>query len=453
MTYGRTGEKMNHHTRYMGLLLILLYNAIMVAALCLSAPLFPLLVLRTEKRRLTFFQRMGWSRYQWQSTADSRKTRRIWVHALSLGEVLAAHPLVDRLRDLNPDVQLFFTASTLTGYQTARRLFEGQDINLAYFPYDCIWAVRKVVSTIDPTEVIITETDIWPNFMWEMKRRKVPVHLANLRFSDRTWKNYKRFKWVAKKVYAAFHRLCVQTEDEKHRLTQLDVPVERICVTGSLKFDGMKQTTHSNPVKIWSDRLNIPADQRFIVAGSTHEGEEVIICNALKSLLMDKSDLSLILAPRDPLRSKAVQALYRQNGLACYLLSSLENEMDVNFPQVVVVDYIGVLKELYSLAHLSFVGGSLVPFGGHNPLEPAFWGKPVIFGNDMRDFELIAEYLLSGGGALRVEDGDRLELIARQLLDEPEMAADMGKKAENVLLAHQGAVNRTLEFLKMDSYD
>jgi 3-deoxy-D-manno-octulosonic-acid transferase len=358
-------------------------------------------------------------------------------------------PLVKQLRLDHPDATLFFTASTLTGYQTASRHFADQPVHLGYFPYDWFWAVRKVSAMIKPSHVIITESDIWPTFLWEMQRRRVPVYLINLRVSDRTWHHYRRFKWLAKSLYAAFERVCVQTPKELERLSELGVPEDRICITGNLKFDGMSFPTTTKPVHVNLDGLDIPAGHRIIVAGSTHDGEEAILCDALGPILLKDSQITLMIVPRDPGRSPAIQSICRQYGLEVRLLSRPAAVQGRPSPQVVVVDAIGLLKDLYRLAYLAFIGGSLAPFGGHNPLEPAFWGKPILFGKDMRDFALIADYLLRGGGALQVNDAAHLQSTVMDLLENPDRVQRMGERSLQVVNAHRGAVRRTLSHLAL----
>jgi 3-deoxy-D-manno-octulosonic-acid transferase len=431
------------------LLLIIVYNMLICAALFLGAPLLVALVAGTAKRRQTFCRRMGWRRFSWQRKVRRAETRRVWVHALSVGEVLAAQPLMARLMADNSDAELFFTTSTLTGYQTAERIFKTSYVHLGYFPYDWIGAVRRITHMIDPTHVILTETDIWPTFLWEMRRRGVPVFLVNLRISDHTWKNYRRFKWFVGKVYESFNRVCVQTQSEMDRLAQLGVASDRLCMTGNLKFDGSSQPIDAKSVLTWYHRLNIPYDHKIIVAGSTHEGEEAKLCYVLKSLQLKNYDVSFIIAPRDPGRSPSLRGLFRQNGLQCEFMSDVKKEKGRKWPQVLIVDAIGELRAIYCIAFVAFVGGSLVPSGGHNPLEPAFWGKPVLFGADMRDFAVIAEYLINGGGAVRVKDASHLESVLIQLLDQPHAAEAMGDKALRILRFHQGAVDRTLSFINM----
>jgi 3-deoxy-D-manno-octulosonic-acid transferase len=430
-------------------LLMLIYNTFLTLGGLFLAPLLLPLAWTAPKRRQTFRQRLGMCRYPWQSEGRDAAAAHIWIHALSVGEVMSVLPLVKQLLMDHPDATFFFTASTLTGFQTVSRLLADQPVHLGYFPYDWFWAVRKVSDKIKPTHVIITESDIWPTFLWEMQRKRVPVYLINLRVSDRTWHRYRRFKWLAGSLYAAFERVCVQTPRELERLVELGVPEERIGVTGNLKFDGMALPATTKPARAILDGLDIPAGHRIIVAGSTHDGEEALLCEALGPILSKDSQITLMIVPRDPGRSPAIQSICRQYGLEVRLLSRPAAAQGRPFPQVVVVDAIGLLKDLYRLAYFAVIGGSFAPFGGHNPLEPAFWGKPVLFGKDMSDFALIADYLLRGGGALQVSDAAHLQSTVMDLLEDPDRVQRMGERSLQVVNAHRGAVHRTLSHLAL----
>jgi len=430
-------------------ILYLFYNAMLMAGLFFLLPMLVSLVVTKIKRRHTFRQRMGWCRYPWQSGQGKRVDKCIWVHALSVGEVRAAQPLVDRLRTLQPDARICLSASTLTGFQTASHLFNHQSgIDLTYFPYDWIWAVRNAASQINPSTVILTETDIWPNFLMEMHRRRIPVSLVNLRLSDSSWRNYRRFKWVARYMFHGFEKIAVQGQKDLKRLTLLGVPPDKIAVTGNLKFDSIAPASAADSAARWKRDLGIAPKKRILVAGSTHEGEEKVLLAVLSSLLNRDDGMVLTLAPRDPLRSSEVIKLCSLQGLSAGLLSALvKKQPGTESPQVIVVDSIGVLKALYSMADIVFVGGSLVSCGGHNPLEPAAWGKPVLFGPDMKDFPVISELLLEAQAAHRVKDADELGSVIRSLLTDPQSAQRMGRRALQVINSHRGAVDKTLKFL------
>lgn len=429
----------------------LLYNGLLIIALFFFLPFFFYWLITSPKRRFTFRQRMGWCRYPWQDAITEYRTgtRCIWLHALSVGEVRAAQPLITRLRLRHPGSRIRFTTSTYTGFETACRLFSRIDgLDLAYFPYDWIGAVRSVASRINPSMVILTETDVWPNFMMEMRRRQVPVYLVNLRLSMKSWSRFKRFSRFAGELFNAFEKIAVQNPKDFERLRRLGVPSEKLAVTGNIKFDNVMPASESHTAEIWKTRLKIPEGKAVLVAGSTHEGEENVLIQTLKSMEGDERRPVLVLAPRDPLRSPLVKRLCKTRGLACSLMSDLSgDEGPIGGDDVVLIDTIGVLKSIYSMADIVFIGGSLVPCGGHNPLEPAEFGKPILFGQDMRDFALIAELLTASGGALRVTGLDDMLPAVRRLLSDPESARQIGQRALAVFRSHQGAVDRTLKFL------
>jgi 3-deoxy-D-manno-octulosonic-acid transferase len=427
----------------------ILYNGMLFSGFVFLFPLILYTVAATAKRRHTFRQRMGWCR-PFRYGALSRETGKcIWVHALSVGEVLAAQPMVERLRQIRPDFPICFTASTLTGFQTAQQLFGRQErVGLAYFPYDWIGAVRRVASHINPAMVVLTETDIWPNFLMEMHRRGVPVSLVNLRLSDRSWKNYRRFNRAVRYLFNGFEKITVQSQLDMNRLIKLGVSSEKVTVTGNIKFDAFTPVRAADTTRQWKRNLRISPEMRVMVAGSTHAGEELAMLEVLRTLVRRNNAPILILAPRDPLRSAEIIASSGAMGLTADAMSAVLNDSaDAPCPQVVAVDSIGVLKELYGLADVAFVGGSLVPCGGHNPLEPAAWGKPILFGPDMRDFPLISRLLLEARAAQRVMSADDLLQSVNRLLADPQLAGEMGSRALRLVHAQRGSVDRTLAFL------
>jgi 3-deoxy-D-manno-octulosonic-acid transferase len=444
--------KWQHRSRKGAATLLLLYNTVVITGLLAALPLLLPLVIVSRKRRKTWLQRMGWWRSCRHSSHKGINRARLWVHGLSVGEVLAAQSLVEGIMARYPELQVVFTASTLTGFQTASRLFAGGSVAVAYFPYDLIWSVRAAADMIDARAVILVETDIWPNFLSEMNRRKTPVFMVNMRLSDNAWKNWRRFKWMAGKLFGAFEKICVQTQHDARRMIGLGVVPKQLCVTGNIKFDGVAMPA-DNAVEIhWRQQLQIEAGQPVIVAGSTHDGEEQLLLDALATLKRQGKRVCLILAPRDPDRTRMVLAMCGKMGLDAGRLSQVTGAESNRPDDVVIVDVLGVLKELYSLAHVAFVGGSLVEQGGHNPLEPAIFGKPVVFGPDMRDFRQIADWLLQSGGARQVSDPAGLVEALSEIVDNACLAASMGDRARQVVLVHQGAVARTMKFLNLTSY-
>lgn len=433
-----------------------LYNGMLLAGFVLLLPFIGYTVAATAKRRHTFRQRMGWCRAPWFGESARRPGKCIWVHALSVGEVLAVQPLVVRLQQVRPDLRICLTTSTFTGFQTARQLFGPQrHIGLAYFPYDWIGAVRRVASQINPAMVLLTETDIWPNFLMEMHRRRIPVSLVNLRFSEKSWRNYRRLGRLAGILLSGFEKITVQHHTDLNRLISLGIDPDKIIVTGNIKFDGVAPEQATDAAEQWKRKLHIAPGRPVLVAGSTHAGEEVLLLEVLRSLSRGGGTPVLVVAPRDPLRSKEIVASCRAFGLDAGLMTAMLDHLpEVEpCPQVVVVDVIGVLKALYGVADVAFVGGSLVPCGGHNPLEPAVWGKPVLFGPDMRDFSLISGLLLEARAAQRVMNADELLRAVKKMLADPQSTAEMGLRGLKVIETHKGSVDNTLKYLGLYAHN
>jgi 3-deoxy-D-manno-octulosonic-acid transferase len=412
-----------------------------------AVPILAVLVASSEKRRRTFRQRLGWWRYAWEHSAPTRRFPTIWIHALSVGEVTAVQPLVQRLRGLKSECRIVFTTSTLTGFQTARRLLERDRVDLAYFPYDLMWSVRKIIRKINPTFIILVETDLWPNFLLETTRRQIPVSIVNLRLSPTSWKRLRQFKPLAALAFGVIEKICTQTRRDARRLERLGVADHRIVVTGNLKFDSPLPIISPHASDQWRRRFSIDSRCRVVVAGSTHDNEESMVLKALEKKLKNTMPTLLILVPRDPGRAGQVMKLCRNMNLRSICLSGLDSDGGDGPYPVVVVDGIGHLKSLYGLADIAFVGGSLVPEGGHNPLEPAAYGKPVLFGRHMEDFQEIAQLLLETGGAKQVQDTGALGHALTVLLDEPNQRHRMGQRALSVLRNHRGAVDRSLSYL------
>jgi len=423
----------------------LLYNVLLTWGLIVTLPIALPLTLTSAKRRATIRQRLGLVPIDpGQGRSRSEMSRRVWVHALSVGEVLSAIPLVKCWQHSFRDEALVFSASTLTGYNVAQRELGRVVDALIYYPYDLIFSVRRIIRQVTPDLVILVETDIWPNFLFEMQRRKVPVMLVNAKLSERSWRGYKRLGGLLKPLFATLAVVCAQTTKDAERFQHLGVRPERLHVTGNIKFD----QTPSPAVSIddLRERLNLKSAQHTIVAGSTHPGEEILIGRAWGDLRNQRPDVKLIVAPRDPARAAEVSRFFSRSGHAATLLSEVAQPGDHAF-DVLIVDTIGILSRLYALADVAIVGGSLVASGGHNPLEPAAWSKPIIFGPDMSDFGQVARMLLRDGGAIQVDDQTSLTKALITLFKDSQRAAVLGAKAYQVFKRNQGTVAKTINVI------
>lgn len=414
----------------------LFYHLLLTTVAVPALPLLLPLILTTGKRRRTVLGRSG---LRPEIPPPAPGERRIWIHALSVGEVLSIAPLVTAFRRRHPREPVVFTASTLTGLAMARERIGPHVDGVGLFPYDLILSVRRVANRVGPRMVIMAETDLWPGFLHEMDRRGVPVVLVNGRLSDRSFSGYRRFRSFFGPLFSRFKRVCAQSAEDARRFRKLGTPADRVRVTGNLKFDQPRPDASPAALDDLRGSLGLPSDRRILVAGSTHPGEEALLAAALQTLRRSFPDLLCIVAPRHPGRAGEVAAIFREKGLSLGRLSA-----GGGGPDGLVVDRMGLLARLYGLAQVAFVGGSLIPFGGHNPLEPAALARPVIFGPHMHAFREISERLLAAGGALRVTDVRSLAEAVAGLLEDPRRAARIGRQGRAVVEAHQGAVERTL---------
>ncbi|MDT8379727.1 MAG: 3-deoxy-D-manno-octulosonic acid transferase [Desulfotignum sp.] len=422
------------------------YYVLVSVGFILVLPWVPFIWLLSGKRRANLLQRLGWCTGI-KKTPGPRQP--VWIHALSVGEVISAVPLVLAVSRQFPETPVVFTASTRTGYDTARRLFCRTDSPLvsqiAYFPFDLPWAVARVRHQIDPAWVCLVETDLWPGFLHAMARKKIPVVLVNARLSDRSFRGYRRLGPARALFFSQLTHVGVQTRQDLSRFKALGIPESRLTLAGNIKFDQPLETltdTERNTLEKW---FHITDSDRVWMAGSTHPGEERLLWRVFQQVREQVPGLKLIIAPRDPARCRQVAREISQNGGESVFLSAVQNQ-----PQdapVMLLDCLGVLAKAYAVCDVAFIGGSLVPCGGHNPLEPAMFRKPVLFGPHMEDFAEVADLLLARAGACKVTDAGSLSRHLKDLLTCPERAADMGQQALTVYRENTGAVDRTLALL------
>lgn len=435
--------------------MIIAYNLMWIIGMFLAFPWVVLFIITSRKRRKTVFQRMGVVATPALKDLKSSALdlHPLWVHALSVGEVLSAISLARALKQKYPGRPVIFSASTLTGYETASRLLQNDLNAVFYFPYDLIFSVRAVINRVHPALVVIVETDIWPNFLFEMKRRLIPVILVNARLSDRSYSGYRRFSRWTSPVFHCFSFVCAQSGEDARRFRGLGLPTDKVTITGNLKYDSLPDLASENAVCYLRRILAGITYRKCLVAGSTHPGEEAILLKAFSRLKAEIPALCLVLAPRDADRASEIYSLAVSHGLTSELLTRMEHSLEQYPPDVIVVNTIGHLKALYAFSDVSFVGGSLINFGGHNPLEPAAFAKPVLFGPHTADVAESCNRLLASGGAKVVHDATELFQAALLLLNSPERAQAMGQKAFQILKENQGALEKTLNAIGLFEND
>jgi len=367
---------------------------------------------------------------------------RCWVHAVSVGESAAAVPLVEAIHRRWPELGILVSTITPTGARIVADRLAGTAVH-RYFPLDLPGPVRRALEAARPRFFIAIETELWPNFLRALARRRTPAMIANGRISDRSFRRYLRVRWLMRRVLADVSVFAMQSEEDARRIVVLGAPPERVVVTGNLKSDLVPETDAADAV--WRERLGLGATDRLWIAGSTHRGEEAIVLDAFLRARARCPGLVLLLAPRHPERAGEVSELIRERGLAPARRSRLPEGRAPG--AVVVLDTVGELATLYALAEVVFVGGSLVPVGGHNVLEPAMRGKPVLYGPHTSNFRESALLLESSGGGLVVKDALELERELSRLLEDRDLARRVGDAARTAFAGRQGAVSATLDLI------
>ncbi len=369
----------------------------------------------------------------------------IWVHAVSVGESIAAAPMIRQLLLRHPKLPITVTCMTPTGSERIQALFAGEPrIQHCYLPYDLPWASGRFLDHVRPRLAVIMETELWPNHIHQCARRGIPVALANGRLSARSAKGYARFKGLTAPMLAEMSLLAVQTATEAQRFLDLGARPECVQVTGSIKFD--LSVDPAVPVRAARLREQWQAQDRPVwIAASTHEGEDAVILAAHRQLLASHADALLILVPRHQERFASVHGLCQAQGFST-VQRSLEQAVTAT-TQVLLGDTMGELLFLYALADVAFVGGSLVENGGHNPLEPAALAKPVLSGPHMFNFLEIGAMLREAGALVEVDDAQGLATALRRWLELPREAVRSGQAGLDVMRANQGALKRLLDGL------
>lgn len=369
----------------------------------------------------------------------------IWLHAVSVGEAIAARPLLRALREAYAGHALLVSVTTETGHAVVKKFAEPDCC--IYFPFDFLPAVRASLGSVNPRLIIIMETEIWPNFTHEAARRNIPLLLVNGRISDRSFKRYQTFDRFFKASLTRFSALCMQTESDSGRIIAIGAPKERTLTCGNLKYDiPWSQVTEEERNGL-RRQYGIPDKRLVVVAASTHPGEEELLLPVWRQLAQQRNDLQLVLVPRHPERAADVAALLENNSLACRRRTTLTNGAMLAPGQVLLVDTVGEMMQLYALCDLAFVGGSMVPTGGHNLLEPASRGIPVIFGPHMANFREIGAMALQYGAGVQVSGADELATALRDFLKSPELRQVIGNNGLKMLRDNGGATGRIMEQL------
>ncbi len=426
----------------------LVYSLLLTLGFLVLLPRFLVDALRHGKYVAGFRERLGG-----HSRIDSGGQPVVWIHCVSVGESQAARPLVRGIQERFPDHVLVISTTTLTGQTLARELFKAEAAKVFYFPFDWRWTVRRALTAINPSVVLIMETELWPGFLRECYKRQIPVALVNGRISHQS---FRRYKWVSGFVSRVLECLSIgimQTEADAERIRALGLPAGKVFISGNLKFDAGTMPSSNSVAGELQQRFNMARGEPLILAASTHAREERVVLEAFQRLRTGSTQkVRLLLAPRHPERFADVAALLDSSGLIWARRSNPSSPIDQTC-DAILLDTIGELPAIYSLATLVFVGGSIANNGGHNILEPAAVGAAIVTGAHTHNFADIVTVFAKGQAIIQLpflSDGQAdsaLEDVFRELLTDEQRRRELGRRAKQLIEQNQGATERTMDLL------
>lgn len=417
----------------------ILYSLLLGCVALISLPWWLFQMARLGKYRAGFRERMGAVPARLQQSGNEGC---IWIHAVSVGEALAVSRLVGELSKNYPEKRVFISTTTATGQALARQRFG--ETRVFYMPLDFRFALRPYLAKLKPSVLILAETEFWPNLLHLAKKSDAAVAVVNARISDRSFPRYKRFHWFFSRVLSNVDLFLAQTEEDARRLKEIGAPEERVAVSGNLKFD--IRLSAGSPLTSGVSKA-IAADSRVIVCGSTTEGEEELVLAAFQQVLQQLPKAVMILAPRHPERFEKVAALIASSGTKLIRRSAWQGDSPLPPGSIFLLDSVGELASVYELADVAFVGGSLVPLGGHNILEPAQHGVPVLTGPHTFNFREIVRIFEQGCG-LRVVAAENLGAALIELLSNSSQREALGRRARELFMQNTGATEKTIAALQ-----
>jgi len=424
--------------------MFLLYNILQLVFLPIFLPFILIFVLCSSKYRDRIPARLGFglARKIAAHGTDNENSRgqTLWLHALSVGEITSIVPLAAALRKSYPNARIIVSVTTRTGKKVADTLLNRIADHIIDSPLDLLPVVARFVKYIHPTLFILVETDLWPNILLFLKQKGVPTILVNGRVSQESMASYQKMRFFFDPMFQSFSFLCMQTKRDRDKLEDFGIPTEKLRTLGNLKFD--TSTDQINSALTAADDL-LPKGRVLFICGSTHPGEEKILIDCYSQVKKTHPEIFLIIAPRNSRRSAEIQALATGKDLSVALRS--DNSRIAS--DILIIDTIGELIHFYAASDIGFVGGSLVKKNGHNPIEPAACGLPVIFGPNMQDFSEIAAALLTAGGANEVSGCDDLTRLLKTLLASPQLRTEQGLAALQCVKSQRGAIAKHLELI------
>jgi 3-deoxy-D-manno-octulosonic-acid transferase len=425
-----------------------LFNAIYAVLLVILAPWLLDAAWRAGKYRRGLLGRL-------LGRVPERRADRpcLWLHAVSVGEVKLLAPLLAAIERAHPQYECAISTTTAAGYALAQQKYGTAGRPVFYAPLDFSWGVARALDRLRPRAILLAELEIWPNLLAEASRRGVPVAVVNGRLGERSFRGYRRLRWLLAPAFAGLELAAVQSDEYARRFAALGTPPERVHVTGSLKFDGARTDRDNPATRRLAELAGIGPDDAVFLAGSTQEPEEALALAAYRELAAEHPRLRLILVPRHPERFDDVARLLERSGLPWRRRTELETYADgprreKGQAPILLVDVVGELDAWWGTARVAYVGGSMGSRGGQNMIEPAAYGAAVSFGPRTHNFRDVVELLLGGGAAVVVRDGGELTSFLRRCLEEPRYAAELGRRARSLVAGQLGATERTMRLLE-----
>jgi 3-deoxy-D-manno-octulosonic-acid transferase len=430
-----------------------LYNILFAVLFVISAPYYFFRMWRRGSNQNGFPWKKGFSqrfgRYDSKLKQAITNRHRLWMHAVSVGEVNVSTQLIQAMETRLPNLKIIISTTTTTAMEGLQSKLPTH-VSKIYYPIDRRAWVSRALGTVRPEAIVLVEAEIWPNFLWRASQMQIPTFLINARLSQKSFRGYKRFGFLFRPIFASFTGVGAQNEDDVAKLRTLGCRAEAIQIVGNLKFDAAPlEEKRPLDVRAMLRQLGVPADAPVIVGGSTHAGEEAILADQFIHLRRKFPGLFLVLVPRHMERSREIGRLLEGRGIKFAYRKEITGRTQYRSGEIecVVVNTTGELKYFYEPATVVFIGKSLTAKGGQNPIEPAALGKPTIFGPNMQNFADVVRCFLAKDAAVQVRDASQLELALAELLSDASRREQLSRNAFQVVRENQGAVYRTLNMI------
>ncbi len=426
-------------------MLWIIYNLLFPIVFLFMLPKFLTRMMRRGGYFQHFEQRVG--HFGTNTKAKLREHRRVWVHAVSVGEIYVALRFIKAYREQHPDTYFALSTTTSTGHAIARKEIDPRDV-LFYFPVDLPIIIRKVLRIIDPVRLILVEGEFWPNLIRLADKQGIPVSLINGRMSERSYKGYRKLKSLTADVLRRIDPICVQGDVDAGRMIGIGAPAGHVHVMGTVKFDVAERNAEGEKTaEELMRKIGVSGNAVVLLGGSTWPGEEAVLCDLYKKLKAENPNIFLVIVPRHVERAAEVIQCMEERNLTFLRRSQLGDSPAGEVPDVLFIDTTGELRNFYSVADIIFVGKSLLEHGGQNPIEPAMCGKAIVVGSNMENFPAVMPVFLANEALVQVADTAGLESAMAHLLSNEAARAALGSRAAQVVEANRGMIQKTVQLL------